>query len=107
MNSCAFAWLLPLAVLSTTASAAPGVVTANRTQTPPHVDGALDDPAWSQATPFTDFIQSYPQEGAAPTERTEARVLYDDKYVYVGVHAFDSHPETILRTLGRRDNPPV
>src|SRR5919106_629879 len=42
-----------------------------------------------------------------PTERTELRVLYDDRFLYVGVQAFDRHPELIVRSLGRRDNPPA
>ena len=35
------------------------------------MDGALGEEAWKAAPVFDAFIQSYPQEGAAPSERTE------------------------------------
>jgi hypothetical protein len=59
-----------------------------RTETPPVVDGVLDDAVWAQATFIDDFHQIIPVEYAQPTERTEARLLYDDNAVYVGVKLF-------------------
>src|SRR2546422_10968846 len=41
------------------------------------IDGLLDEPAWSLAQPATDFLQQQPTEGAAASERTEVRVLFD------------------------------
>ena len=38
-----------------------------------------------------------------PTERTEARVAYDDQAVYVAVRAFDREPAGITGMLTRRD----
>src|SRR5918996_3971453 len=86
---------------------APPVVTASRAESPPRIDGAVDDAQWASAPGFDAFVQSYPNEGAAPTERTELRVLYDRRNLYVAVRAFDSRPREIVRTLGRRDNPPA
>src|SRR5256884_7408402 len=54
------------------------------------IDGLLDEPAWSQAQPATDFLQQQPNEGAPASERTEVRVLFDDKNIYFGIRAFDS-----------------
>src|SRR5215207_11338451 len=62
---------------------------------PIKVDGRLDEPSWSQATPATDFRQQEPNEGQPATEQTEVRLLFDDKNLYVGVHAFDSEPSRI------------
>ncbi|HEU4881049.1 MAG TPA: DUF5916 domain-containing protein, partial [Longimicrobium sp.] len=76
---------------------------AARVQGEMHIDGRLDETAWQQAQPATDFTQSYPQAGAAPTYRTEARVLYDDEAVYVGVRMLDPHPDSIAAPLARRD----
>ena len=42
------------------------------------IDGKLDEPAWSIAEASADFTQSYPNAGAAPTEKSDVRVLYDD-----------------------------
>ena len=42
-----------------------------------------------------DFRQQEPNEGEAASEKTEVRLLFDDKNLYVGVHAFDSEPSRI------------
>ena len=75
---------------------------AVRTPTPPKIDGHLDEAVWRAAIPSDGFTQHYPDEGAAPSERTEVRVLYDDKNVYVGVDCEQLH-SPIVRRLQRRD----
>ena len=62
---------------------------------PIKIDGRLDEPAWSQAEAATDFRQESPTEGAPASERTEMRVLYDSKNLYIGIRAFDSEPTRI------------
>jgi hypothetical protein len=62
---------------------------------PIKIDGRLDEPSWSQAEAATDFRQQEPNEGEPATEKTEVRLLFDDKNLYVGVHAFDSEPSRI------------
>ena len=58
------------------------------------IDGELDE-AFYQTTPsISDFIQTVPDEGAAPTERTEAWVAFDDSNVYVSARVWDSAPES-------------
>ena len=59
------------------------------------IDGRLDEPVWSQADAATNFRMQEPTEGAPASERTEVRVLFDDKNFYVGIHAFDSEPARI------------
>ncbi|MBI3550051.1 MAG: carbohydrate binding family 9 domain-containing protein [Elusimicrobia bacterium] len=66
------------------------------------IDGALSEPAWGTAEPATDFIQTEPDLGRAPSERTEIRVLYDAENLYIGIRAFDSAPSQInARELAR------
>ena len=94
------------AVLLQTAAASPPVapaVTAVRLVRAPAVDGRLDDPDWALATPVTAFLQIDPDEGAAASESTEVRVLYDADAVYVGARLFDSKPRRIVSRLARRD----
>ena len=79
------------------------VMRASRATSTIKIDGKLDDPAWSSATPATTFTQSYPDVGKAPTQKTEARILYDDEALYVGVRMFDTHPDSIAAQLARRD----
>jgi hypothetical protein len=95
-----------LAVVSPPASGADGSAphAATRIGTSPiRLDGDLSDAIWGEAGVITDFVQRAPTEGAPPTHRTEARVVYDDVAIYVGVRAFDSEPDRILAFLTRRD----
>jgi len=66
-----------------------------RISDPIKIDGHLDEPAWSQAKAATDFRQESPTEGAPASERTEVRVLYDNKNLYFGIRAFDSEAAKI------------
>src|SRR5438445_10508962 len=54
------------------------------------IDGTLDEHSWSLVQPATEFLQQQPTEGAAASERTEVRVLFDDKNIYFGIRAFHS-----------------
>jgi hypothetical protein len=67
------------------------------------VDGEINEAAWSRAEPITAFVQRDPNEGAPPTHRTEARVVYDGAAIYVAVKAFDSDADQIKGYLTRRD----
>lgn len=75
---------------------------AVRTEVPIAIDGRLNEAAWASATPVTDFTQIDPVEGDPASERTEVRILYDNRAVYVGARLFDSGP--ISARLGRRDS---
>ena len=63
------------------------------------VDGRLDDEAWLKAAPITDFIQKEPVENAAPTDRMEVRLLYDDDSLYVGARMFSADGRIQARRL--------
>jgi hypothetical protein len=68
----------------------PRQIQAGRVTDAIKIDGLLDEPVWSTAEPATDFRQETPTEGALASEKTEVRVLYDDKNLYLGIRAFDS-----------------
>src|SRR5262245_22676129 len=67
------------------------------------IDGGLDEPAWARAEAATDFRMKKPKEGAPASERTEARVLFDDKNIYFGIYAFDPDPDKINARERTRD----
>ena len=69
----------------------------------PRIDGRLDDAAWRAVTPVEDFAQQRPVEGAAPTERTQVFVRYDDDALYIGARMFRNVPQDIARSVTRRD----
>ena len=73
----------------------PGSIHVRRSADPIKIDGRLDESAWSEADVAANFRQQEPSEGAPASERTEVRILFDDKNVYVGIHAFDSEPTRI------------
>lgn len=71
-----------------------------RVDTPPVIDGSLDEAIWQHATVIDDLHQVLPYEYAAPTERTVFYLAYDKDALYVGARAWYSHPEQITaRTL--------
>ncbi|MEO7157000.1 MAG: DUF5916 domain-containing protein, partial [Vicinamibacterales bacterium] len=75
-------------------------------QTPPRIDGRLDDEAWQTAQAIDDMVQNDPDNMKPPTERTSVKVLYDDRSVYVGVVNYMRDPTKITNALGRRDTFP-
>jgi len=81
------------------------VAWATRTRNAPELDGLLEDPCWSLASPVEDFIEFQPIEGATPKEATRVRFLYDDEALYVGFECLDDDPAGIVANSGRRDNP--
>ena len=89
-----------------TRAAAPLLRAQRLTGTPPTIDGVLDEPDWALAAVARDFIVFGPDEGEPPSEKTEARVLYGDRALYVGIRAFDSSPDSIVAQLEGRDDRP-
>ncbi|HLM69302.1 MAG TPA: hypothetical protein VK358_17310, partial [Longimicrobium sp.] len=61
----------------------------------PQVDGRLDDAAWAAAPVMSDFVQKEPVEGAAPTDRTEVRFIYDDDALYIGARMHARDPRSV------------
>ena len=54
------------------------------------MDGVLDEAVWQTADVARGFVQAEPREGLAATERTEVRIAYDDRNLYVGAMLYDS-----------------
>lgn len=84
-----------------TTAVAPAV--AVRTDRPPTIDGKEDDPIWREAPATSQFLEFQPAEGKAPRFKTEFKVAYDDRNLYVFIRAYDPHPDSIMTALTRRD----
>lgn len=67
------------------------------------IDGRLDESSWAAASPVTRFFEVYPANVGIPVVHTEARFLFDEENVYVGIRAHDPHPAAIRAPLVRRD----
>lgn len=76
---------------------------AGRATQAPVLDGKLDDLAWKDAPIIDEFLEYEPTTGATPRFRTEVRILYDDKYLYVMGRMYDPAPDSIISLLSRRD----
>lgn len=77
---------------------------ATRTDLKPKVDGVLDDECWkTEGTWDGAFIQQQPYQAKAPSQQTEIKILYDDKYLYFAIICHDNEPEKMSPILGRRD----
>jgi hypothetical protein len=83
--------------------AAPKTALAVRAPSAIRVDGVLDEDAWKNAPPITQFWQRDPHEGEPGSEPTEARIVYGNDAIYIGVRARDSHPAEFRAQLTRRD----
>jgi len=69
-------------------------------------DGVLDDPIWNTVEWGGDFIEYQPDENTPPSHPSQFKILYDDKYLYIGARAYDSSPDSIVRRMSRRDEFP-
>ncbi|VXD13532.1 DUF5916 domain-containing protein [Marinoscillum sp. 108] len=92
-----------LALLCFESYAQPKTYETTMVQAPPVIDGKLDDPAWDLVDWGGDFIQRQPEDGAAPSQDTKFKILYDAKYLYIGIRAFDLEPDKVARRMSRRD----
>ncbi len=95
--------LSPGIVTPKTDSARPPLDKNSATSEPPIIDGRLDDVCWANAPVIDKFTQVEPVEGAAPSERTEVRMLYDHDYLFIGIHCFDREPARIVAKQMQRD----
>ena len=110
LRACA---LIAAIVLAAAASSAEGAVLDRATvaieaqavpaTSPIVIDGKFDEAVWRDAPVIGEFVQREPSEGSAPTERTEARIAFDDTALYVAIQAFDRQPNGIVGMLTRRD----
>ena len=94
-------------LLSTTPGEAQGpvpVASATFVETPPVIDGIVDDAVWELATPITGFVQTEPVEGTPASEETVVRILYNSRAIFISVICYDSEPGLIRVTDSRRDS---
>ena len=78
-------------------------VRPTRTDTPPDIDGRLDDLAWRTAATITEFTQQAPLEGAPATEDTDVYIAYDSDHLYFGFHLHYTDPSIMRANRVDRD----
>ncbi|HTG91392.1 MAG TPA: carbohydrate binding family 9 domain-containing protein, partial [Pyrinomonadaceae bacterium] len=70
---------------------------------PPVIDGKLDDEVWTTAAVFKDFYQVQPGDNLIPQNKTEVRLGYDSRFLYIAFHCFDE-PDKVRANIAKRDN---
>ena len=66
------------------------------------IDGHLDESGWKSAGIATDFWLQAPIDGEKTDQKTEVKMTYDERFLYLAVTCFDQ-PDLIIQTL-KRDN---
>ncbi len=69
----------------------------------PIIDGDISDAVWRKAAVIDEFYQVEPIDGGTPSQPTRVYVAYDERHLYVAVHAFDDEPDQIRRSQLQRD----
>ena len=66
---------------------------AVKTDVEPVLDGKLDDPVWQKAVVHDRFYEYFkPRPNVSPL-KSEMRLLYPDKALWIGLTHFEEHPE--------------
>ena len=63
----------------------------------------MDEKAWEDATVATQFNQYFPYDTSAAEVQTEARITYDDNYIYVIGKMYNLGPRGYVVPSLRRD----
>jgi len=70
------------------------------------IDGIPSEEAWNAVEYGGNFTQYQPNEGKAPSQQTQFKILYDERFLYVAYWCYDQAPDSIVKRLGRRDDFP-
>lgn len=94
--------MIAILLAATMTVAAP--VEIRKATTPIHVDGQLDETAWSDATPIPIAHEWFPTDTVAAAAETEVFVTYDANKLYVAFRAHDPKPQLIRARYHERDS---
>ena len=79
-------------------------ITATEARSSIRIDGVIEPREWAGAPVISDFTARNPIEGAAPSQRTEVRLLYSRSHLYIAFSNYDTEPEQIVARVSTRDN---
>ena len=72
-----------------------------KTTVPIKLDGVLDESVWQTASIITDFQRQFPVDTGLATARTEVRVTFDDRHLYVGAVCWQPREDYTAQSLKR------
>ena len=96
-------WMITLAAFPCCIQAQ-GTFLPQYAESPPTVDGILDDPVWQSAPIFDGFKTFTPDYGSELVGETTAYFAYDGDNIYFAFRARDPEPDKIKASVTNRDN---
>ncbi|MFN3382784.1 MAG: hypothetical protein ACK41O_25220 [Runella zeae] len=66
------------------------------------IDGVLDEAVWQNIEPMGEFWQYFPSDTLKAQHRTEVKMTYDNKYVYVSAKCYPPNKNFVILSY-RRD----
>ena len=79
-------------------------IKATRTETPPKIDGKLDDACWQNSAKTGTLIQFEPQRGEPATQSTTIYLAYDANKLYIAFECFKTDMHNLAANQTRRDS---
>ena len=79
-------------------------IKAVRIETPPKIDGKLDDRCWQKSAKTGELLQFEPQRGELATQPTTIYVAYDANNLYIAFECFKTDMSRLAANLTRRDS---
>lgn len=82
------------------------IIEATRITDSPKIDGVLDDAIWKSLPTYGDFFMYEPGNDGIISDsyKSEVKLAYDDKAVYVAAYLLDPNPDEIKSQYSQRDN---
>ncbi len=94
-------WCFNAPVLATIIE--PRVMSIKKAHSAIELNGVLDEADWLDADVSTEFWQRYPYDSSYSELRTDVRVTYDDKSLYVGAVCYTENGKNYVVNSLRRD----
>jgi len=74
-------------------------------QTPPKIDGVLDDEVWQKGPMVDDVFMTYnPLYGETLPQKTAVYLSYDPDNLYFAFYCYDTEPDKIKTSITKHDN---
>lgn len=77
------------------------VLRIEKTAAPIHLDGVLDEAAWQSAEVASDFQRQFPVDTGLATARTEMRLTFDERFLYVAAVCWQAREDYTVQSLKR------
>lgn len=97
------ALLLPFCLKSQNKESTTKHLQVNKATEEIQLDGMLNEKSWQSADKATNFWQYFPMDTTLSFCPTEAKITYDDQFLYVGFKVTDREAGPFIKTPLRRD----